>query len=107
MSMQSPKEYLRAVVVVMHRWTQHYIASGIPDFRFLDNWNLREPEKFKLPYPRQSLNFEYFKTNPGASCIWAKEYFPGINFLPNKGHFTQAVGEEKGKLSKYFKTSMD
>jgi len=82
-------------------------ASGIPDFRSPTTGIYANLEKFKLPYPEAIFELEYFKTNPGAFNIWAKEYFPGINFLPNKGHYFIKLLEEKGKLSKYFTQNID
>ena len=75
-------------------------ASGIPDFRFLlsyfqkyANLALRSPnsgiyanlKQYELPYPEAIFDIEYFRQNPRPFNTWAKEFFPGENYLPNKG----------------------
>ena len=44
------------------------------------------------------LNFRIIQTNPGAFNIWAKEYFPGINFLPNKGEKEGYIFSQKNHI---------
>jgi len=79
-------------------------ASGIPDFRSPDTGFYA---KFNLPNPEAVFHLEYFKDNPGPFNYWAKEHFPGVNYLPNKGHYFIKLLQEKGKLSKYFTQNVD
>ena len=41
--------------------------------------------KYNLPYPEAVFELEYFKENPKPFNSWAKQFFPGVNYLPNTG----------------------
>ena len=45
--------------------------------------------------------------NPRAFNTWAKEFFPGENYLPNTAHYFLKVLLDKEKLSKYFTQNID
>jgi len=82
-------------------------ASGIPDFRSPNTGIYSNLSKFNLPYPEAIFELEYFKQNPKPFNTWAKEFFPGVNYLPNKGHYFIKLLEEKGKLSRYYTQNVD
>ena len=42
-------------------------------------------KQYDLPYPEAIFDIEYFRQNPRPFNTWAKEFFPGENYLPNKG----------------------
>ena len=42
-------------------------------------------QKFNLPYPEAIFELDYFLQNPRPFNTWAKEFFPGVNYFPNKG----------------------
>ncbi len=60
-------------------------ASGIPDFRSPSSGLYSNLARYNLPYPEAIFEIEYFKKNPVPFNTWAKEFLPGINYLPNKG----------------------
>lgn len=82
-------------------------ASGIPDFRSPNTGIYANLAKYNLPYPEAIFELEYFKENPEPFNTWAKEFFPGKNYLPNKGHYFLKLLEEKGKLAKFFTQNVD
>ena len=45
--------------------------------------------------------------NPRPFNTWAKEFFPGVNYLPNTAHYFLKVLQDKEKLSKYFTQNID
>ena len=47
------------------------------------------------------------RQNPRAFNTWAKEFFPGENYLPNTAHYFLKVLQDKEKLSKYFTQNID
>ena len=65
----------------------------------------------------------HFKENPRPFNAWAKEFFPGVNYLPNKGtiftinnylsiffleaHYFFKILQDKGKLSKFYTQNID
>ena len=53
------------------------------------------------------LYFFLFRKNPRPFNTWAKEFFPGINYLPNAAHYFLKVLQEKEKLAKYFTQNID
>jgi len=82
-------------------------ASGIPDFRSPGTGIYHNLQKFNLPYPEAIFEVDYFKQNPAAFNTWAKEFYPGENYFPNKAHHFLSVLQEKGKLSKYYTQNID
>jgi len=82
-------------------------ASGIPDFRSPNTGIYANLAKFKLPYPEALFEIDYFKRNPRAFNTWAKEFFPGENYLPNKAHYFLKVLEDKSKLSRVYTQNID
>ena len=60
-------------------------ASGIPDFRSPTSGLYSNLARYNLPYPEAIFEIEYFRQNPTPFNTWAKEFLPGINYLPNKG----------------------
>ena len=82
-------------------------ASGIPDFRSPNTGIYANLSKFNLPYPEALFEIDYFKRNPRAFNTWAKEFFPGENYLPNKAHYFLKVLEEKNKLSRVYTQNID
>jgi len=82
-------------------------ASGIPDFRSPNSGIYANLKQYELPYPEAIFDIEYFRQNPRPFNTWAKEFFPGENYLPNKGHYFLKVLDRKGKLSKYFTQNID
>lgn len=82
-------------------------ASGIPDFRTPGTGIYDNLKKYNLPYPEAIFEINYFKNNPRPFNTWAKEFFPGVNYLPNKGHYFLTLLQEKGKLSKYYTQNID
>ena len=48
-----------------------------------------------------------FRKNPRPFNTWAKEFFPGINYLPNAAHYFLKVLQDKEKLAKYFTQNID
>jgi len=81
--------------------------SGIPDFRSPGTGIYHNLQKFNLPYPEAIFEIDYFKQNPMAFHTWAKEFYPGENYFPNKAHYFLQVLQEKGKLSKYYTQNID
>ena len=82
-------------------------ASGIPDFRSPNTGIYANLSKFNLPYPEALFEIDYFKKNPRAFNTWAKEFFPGENYLPNKAHYFLKVLEDKSKLSRVYTQNID
>ncbi|XP_023339957.1 NAD-dependent protein deacetylase sirtuin-3, mitochondrial isoform X2 [Eurytemora carolleeae] len=82
-------------------------ASGIQDFRSPGSGVYDNLSKYNLPYPEAVFELEYFKKNPKPFNSWAKQFFPGVNYLPNTGHYFIKLLEEKGKLSKLFTQNID
>jgi len=82
-------------------------ASGIPDFRSPNTGIYANLKKYNLPYPEAIFEINYFRENPRPFNTWAKEFFPGVNYLPNKGHYFLKVLQDKGKLLKYFTQNID
>lgn len=82
-------------------------ASGIPDFRSPNTGIYANLSKFKLPYPEALFEIDYFKRNPRAFNTWAKEFFPGENYLPNRAHYFLKVLEDKSKLSRVYTQNID
>jgi len=82
-------------------------ASGIPDFRSPNTGMYANLKKFNLPYPEAIFEIDYFRQDPRPFNTWAKEFFPGVNYLPNKGHYFLKVLQDKGKLSKYYTQNID
>jgi hypothetical protein len=60
-------------------------ASGIPDFRSPTSGLYSNLARYNLPYPEAIFEIDYFRQNPVPFNSWAKEFLPGINYLPNKG----------------------
>jgi len=82
-------------------------ASGIPDFRSPGTGIYDNLKKFNLPYPEAIFEIDYFKEHPGAFNTWAKEFFPGEHYFPNKAHYFIQVLQERAKLSKYYTQNID
>ena len=49
----------------------------------------------------------FYRNNPRPFNTWAKEFFPGVNYLPNPAHYFLKVLQDKEKLSKYFTQNID
>ena len=64
-------------------------------------------QKYNLPYPEAIFELDYFRQNPRPFNTWAKEFFPGENYLPNTAHYFLKVLQDKEKLSKYFTQNID
>ena len=47
------------------------------------------------------------RSNPRPFNTWAKEFYPGANYLPNPAHYLLKVLQDKEKLSKYFTQNID
>ena len=59
---------------------------------------------------QQLANFNivsFVRHNPRPFNTWAKEFFPGVNYLPNTAHYFLKVLQDKEKLSKYFTQNID
>ena len=56
-------------------------------------------------YNKEIITFK--RHNPRAFNTWAKEFFPGENYLPNTAHYFLKVLQDKEKLSKYFTQNID
>jgi len=82
-------------------------ASGIPDFRSPNTGIYANLRKYDLPYPEAIFEIDYFRQNPRPFNTWAKEFFPGVNYLPNKAHYFLKVLQDKEKLSKYYTQNID
>jgi len=82
-------------------------ASGIPDFRSPNTGIYANLKKYNLPYPEAIFEIDYFRNNPRPFNTWAKEFFPGVNYLPNPAHYFLKVLQDKEKLSKYFTQNID
>ena len=104
-------------------------ASGIPDFRSPNTGIYANLQKYNLPYPEAIFEIDYFKwvtatdyskhliiglltllisrSNPRPFNTWAKEFYPGANYLPNTAHYLLKVLQDKEKLSKYFTQNID
>lgn len=82
-------------------------ASGIPDFRSPNTGIYANLQKYNLPYPEAIFEIDYFKSNPRPFNTWAKEFYPGANYLPNPAHYLLKVLQDKEKLSKYFTQNID
>ena len=67
-------------------------ASGIPDFRSPNTGIYANLQKYNLPYPEAIFELEYFRHNPRPFNTWAKEFFPGVNYLPNTAHYLLTRG---------------
>jgi Sir2 family len=63
-------------------------ASGIPDFRSPTSGLYSNLSRYNLPYPEAIFEIEYFRQNPTPFNTWAKEFLPGINYMPNKGLYS-------------------
>jgi len=82
-------------------------ASGIPDFRSPNTGIYANLKEYNLPYPEAIFEIDYFRENPRPFNTWAKEFFPGVNYLPNKAHYFLKVLQDKEKLSKYYTQNID
>ena len=53
------------------------------------------------------VTLSIYRHNPRPFNTWAKEFFPGVNYLPNTAHYFLKVLQDKEKLSKYFTQNID
>ena len=81
--------------------------SGIPDFRTPGTGIYSNLKKFNLPYPEAIFDIQYFQMKPEPFYAWVKEFFPGVNYQPNEGHYFIKELNEKGKLLRHFTQNID
>ena len=83
------------------------VHSGIPDFRTPGTGIYDNLKKYNLPYPEAIFDISYFRYVPEPFYTWAREFFPGINYHPNRAHnFIKAL-EDQGKLLRFFTQNID
>ena len=66
--------------------------------------------KFHIISNQHKLTFIHIlilRSNPRPFNTWAKEFYPGANYLPNPAHYLLKVLQDKEKLSKYFTQNID
>ena len=81
--------------------------SGIPDFRSPGTGIYDNLQKFNLPYPEAIFDIGYFRNKPEAFYAWAKEFFPGVNYKPNAGHYFVEKLFKMNKLQRFFTQNID
>lgn len=81
--------------------------SGIPDFRTPGSGIYANLQKFNLPYPEAIFDIDYFRVKPEPFYAWAKEFFPGVNYQPNQGHFFIGKLQQQQKLLRLFTQNID
>ena len=81
--------------------------SGIPDFRTPGSGIYDNLQKFNLPYPEAIFDISYFRGNPQPFYTWAKEFFPGVHYQPNEGHYFIKALENHSKLLRLFTQNID
>ena len=82
--------------------------SGIPDFRTPGSGIYDNLQKYTdLPYPEAIFDIRYFEQNPKPFYTWAKEFFPGVHYKPNDGHYFISALEKHSKLLRLFTQNID
>ena len=82
--------------------------SGIPDFRTPGSGIYDNLQKYTdLPYPEAIFDIRFFQQNPKPFYTWAKEFFPGVHYKPNDGHFFISALEKHSKLLRLFTQNID
>ena len=81
--------------------------SGIPDFRSPGSGIYDNLQKFNLPYPEAIFDIAYFRGKPEPFYTWAKQFFPGVHYQPNEGHYFIKAIHENAKLLRLFTQNID
>ena len=81
--------------------------SGIPDFRSPGSGIYDNLQKFSLPYPEAIFDIAYFQAKPEPFYAWVKEFWPGVNYKPNDGHFFIQKLNDTQKLLRLYTQNID
>eukprot|EP00238_Polyblepharides_amylifera_P003619 CAMPEP_0196578742 /NCGR_PEP_ID=MMETSP1081-20130531/7587_1 /TAXON_ID=36882 /ORGANISM="Pyramimonas amylifera, Strain CCMP720" /LENGTH=304 /DNA_ID=CAMNT_0041898053 /DNA_START=222 /DNA_END=1136 /DNA_ORIENTATION=+ len=82
------------------------VSCGIPDFRSPGTGLYDNLQKYKLPYPEAIFDLEYFRANPAAFNVLAKELYPGA-VAPSPVHHFVKLLHSKGLLLRCFSQNID
>ena len=81
-------------------------SAGIPDFRTPGTGLYDNLAKYQLPFPEAIFQLQYFRQNPEAFYLLAKEMYPG-KWSPTPTHYFVQLLEEKKKLLMHWTQNID
>lgn len=82
------------------------VSAGIPDFRTPGTGLYYNLQKYKLAYPEQVFDIQYFRKDPKPFYEVAKSIYPG-QFHPTKTHYFIRLLEQHGILLRNFTQNID